>query len=139
MVFDRLIIANLKVKPSKCSFLQQEITYLRHTVKEGQVFPDKKNSDSIKKALPPKNTKQVISVLGLTGFYRKFIPNYSKIALPLTELTKETTKFEWSEREQLAFEELKNYLISEPCLALPDFSKPFSVFTDASKYALGAV
>ncbi|GBO04446.1 Retrovirus-related Pol polyprotein from transposon 17.6 [Araneus ventricosus] len=139
MVFDRLIQANLKVKPSKCSFLRNEISYLGHTIKEGQVFPDKKNLDSIKKALPPKNRKQVRSFLGLTGFYRKFIPNYSKVALPLTELTKDTTKFEWSEREQLAFEELKNYLISEPCLALPDFSKPFSVFTDASKYALGAV
>ncbi|GBN31098.1 Retrovirus-related Pol polyprotein from transposon 17.6, partial [Araneus ventricosus] len=89
MVFDRLIQANLKVKPSKCSFLRTEISYLGHTIKEGQVFPDKKNLDSIKKALPPKNRKQVRSFLGLT--------------------------------------------------ALPDFSKPFSVFTDASKYALGAV
>ncbi|GBO22412.1 Retrovirus-related Pol polyprotein from transposon 17.6, partial [Araneus ventricosus] len=58
MVFDRLIKANLKVKPSKCSFLKQDITYLGHTVKEGQVFPDKKNLDAIRKALPPKSRKQ---------------------------------------------------------------------------------
>ncbi|GBL98096.1 Retrovirus-related Pol polyprotein from transposon 17.6 [Araneus ventricosus] len=139
LVFDRLIKANLKVKPSKCSFLKQDITYLGHTVKEGQVFPDKKNLDAIRKAFPPKSRKQVRSFLGLTGFYRKFIPNYSKLALPLTALTRETTKFVWTDKEQAAFDKLKNCLTSEPCLALPDFSKPFSVCTDASTFSLGAV
>ncbi|GBO40891.1 Retrovirus-related Pol polyprotein from transposon 297 [Araneus ventricosus] len=139
LVFQRLRTANLKVKPSKCSFLQQQITYLGHTVREVQVLPDPKNLDSIKKVLPPKTRKQVRSFLGLTGFYRKFIPNYSKLALPLTNLTKETSKFIWTELEQQAFESLKNLLISQPCLSLPDFSKPFVLCSDASKFSLGAV
>ncbi|GBO36301.1 Retrovirus-related Pol polyprotein from transposon 17.6 [Araneus ventricosus] len=84
MVFQRLQKANLKVKPSKCSFLKDQITYLGHTVREGQVYPDKKNLDSIREALPPKTKRQVRSFLGLTRFYRKFIPKYSEIALPLT-------------------------------------------------------
>ncbi|GBO01669.1 Retrovirus-related Pol polyprotein from transposon 297, partial [Araneus ventricosus] len=139
LVFQRLTAANLKVKPSKCSFLQFEISFLGHTVREGQVLPDPKNLDSIKNTMPPRTKKQVRSFLGLTGFYRKFIPNYSKKAIPLTNLTKETSKFTWSEKEQLAFDSLKNCLISEPCLSLPDFSKPFALCSDASKFSLGAV
>ncbi|GIY01559.1 hypothetical protein CDAR_456991 [Caerostris darwini] len=139
IVFKRLQSANLKVKPSKCSFLQHEITYLGHTVREGQVLPDGKNLDSIRKSLPPTNRKQVRSFLGLTGFYRKFIPNYSKIALPLTHLTRENTQFCWGENEQESFESLKYHLVSVPCLSLPDFDKPFAICTDASKYSLGAV
>ncbi|GBN99872.1 Retrovirus-related Pol polyprotein from transposon 17.6 [Araneus ventricosus] len=107
MVFQRLQKANLKVKPSKCSFLKDQITYLGHTVREGQVYPDKKNLDSIREALPPKTKRQVRSFLGLTGFYRKFIPKYSEIALPLTELTKDCNGFKWTEMEQSAFEKLK--------------------------------
>ncbi|GIY44259.1 retrovirus-related Pol polyprotein from transposon 17.6 [Caerostris darwini] len=68
IVFKRLQSANLKVKPSKCFFLQHEITYLGHTVREGQVLPDGKNLDSIRKSLPPTNRKQVRSFLGLMGF-----------------------------------------------------------------------
>ncbi|GBL81688.1 Retrovirus-related Pol polyprotein from transposon 17.6 [Araneus ventricosus] len=139
LVFQRLITANLKVKPSKCAFLQFEISFLGHTVKEGKVLPDSKNLKSIKDSLPPNSKKKVRSFLGLTGFYRKFIPNYSKIALPLTNLTKDKVPFVWGEEEQKAFELLKNYLITEPCLHLPDFSRPFSIFTDASKYSLGCV
>lgn len=137
LVLQRLLAANLKVKPSKCAFLQFEISFLGHTVKEGKVLPDSKNLKSIKDALPPNSKKKVRSFLGLTGFYRKFIPNYSKIALPLTNLTKDKVNFIWSEKEQEAFEMLKNYLISEPCLHLPDFARPFCIFTDASKYAIG--
>ncbi|GBM99785.1 Retrovirus-related Pol polyprotein from transposon 17.6 [Araneus ventricosus] len=139
IVFKRLIDANLRVKTSKCSFLQKKVTYLGHTVSEGQVFPDTKNLDSIRKADPPKNRKQVRSFLGLTGVYRRFIPNYSKTALPLTNLTKKNVPFNWSIIEQAAFETLKNALTLEPCLKLPDFSKPFSLCTDASKFAVGAV
>ncbi|GBN30274.1 Retrovirus-related Pol polyprotein from transposon 17.6 [Araneus ventricosus] len=68
LVFQRLTAANLKVKPSKCSFLQFEISFLGHTVREGQVLPDPKNMDSIKNTMPPQTKKQVRSFLGLTGF-----------------------------------------------------------------------
>ncbi|GBM88478.1 Transposon Tf2-6 polyprotein, partial [Araneus ventricosus] len=92
-----------------------------------------------RKALPPKTRKQVRSFLGVAGFYRRFIPNFSKIALPLTNLTKEKIKFVWTEVEQQAFETLRDCLIKEPCLKLPDLTKEFSISTDASLYSLGAV
>lgn len=139
IVFQRLNEANLKLKPKKCSLLKTEVTYLGHRVKEGQVEPDPRNIESITKSLPPKTKKQVRAFLGLTGFYRKFIPNYSKVALPLTNLTKETCNFKWTTLEQEAFNKLKDSLTSQPCLKLPDFSRPFALCTDASKYALGAV
>ncbi|GBO38127.1 hypothetical protein AVEN_171675-1, partial [Araneus ventricosus] len=89
------------------------VTCLGHTVSDGQVFPDTKNLDSIRKAVPT--------------------------TLPLANLTKENVPFKWSKLEQTAFETLKNALTLEPCLKLPDFSKPFKLCTSASKFALGAV
>ncbi len=139
LVFQRLEQANLKLKPKKCSLLKPEIVYLGHRVTEGKVMPDPKNLTSIKSARAPTSKKQVRSFLGLTGFYRKFIQNYSQIALPLTNLTKDSVKFQWSEDADKAFETLKSCLIQEPCLALPNFERPFALCTDASKYALGAV
>lgn len=139
LVFDRLKQANLKLKPKKCSLLRDEITYLGHRVTEGRVMPDPKNIDSIKHALPPKTKKQIRAFLGLTGFYRKFIPQYSKLALPLTNLTRDEVNFQWTKLENDAFEALKNFLVTEPCLRLPNFDKPFAICTDASKYSLGAV
>lgn len=139
VVFERLNQANLKLKPKKCSLLKDEVTYLGHRVTEGKVMPDPKNIQTIQKALPPKSKTEVRAFIGLTGFYRRFIPNYSKLALPLTNVTKENVPFVWTELEQNAFEKLRNHLISQPCLVLPDFNKPFALCTDASKHSLGAV
>lgn len=139
IVFDRLKRANLKLKPKKCSLLKNEVTYLGHRVTEGKVMPDPKNIQVIQKALPPKNKTEVRAFIGLTGFYRRFIPNYSKLAVPLTNVTKEKVPFKWTEVEEEAFNKLKSYLISQPCLILPDFDKPFAICTDASKHSLGAV
>ncbi|GBM74528.1 Retrovirus-related Pol polyprotein from transposon 17.6 [Araneus ventricosus] len=139
IVFQRLQQANLKVKPTKCSFLQHQIIYLGHAVREGQVLPDEKNLDSIRKVLPPQTRKQVRSFLRLTGVYRKCIPNYSKLALPLTHLTKDKSLFTWAEKEQEDFDALKKHLTSSPWLSLLDFERPSAIWTDASKYSLGVV
>lgn len=139
LVFERLRQANLKLKPKKCSLLKDEITYLGHRVSEGKVMPDLKNIQAITLTQPPKNRKQVRGFLGLTGFYRRFIPQYAKTALPLTNLTKESNPFAWTHVEQEAFDQLKQSLVREPCLKLPDFDRPFAICTDASKFSLGAV
>ena len=75
----------------------------------------------------------------MVNFYRRFIPNAAEIAAPLNELRKKGTKFVWGERQQKAFETLKEAIISPPVLRMPDFSQPFILQTDASSVALGAV
>jgi len=77
--------------------------------------------------------------LGLCGYYRRFIPNFSKIAKPLTELLKKNTPFEWNQRTEDAFVTLKELLTTEPLLQYPEFAKPFVLTTDASNEALGAI
>lgn len=84
----------------------------------------------------PKNIKQF---LGLVGYYRRFIPNFSKTAKALTDLLKKDRKFEWTIKQIEAFDILRNSLCSEPILQYPDFSKPFILTTDASGYAVGGV
>jgi len=77
--------------------------------------------------------------LGLSGYYRCFIPNFSKIAKPLTELLRKNTPFEWNQRSEGAFVTLKDLLTNEPLLQYPDFTRPFVLNTDASNEALGAI
>lgn len=87
----------------------------------------------------PKNPKNIKQFLGLTGYYRRFIKNYSKIAKPLTDLFKKDKPFKWTEKQQKAFETLKDTLCKSPILQFPDFSKPFILTTDASGYAIGGI
>ena len=75
----------------------------------------------------------------MASYYRKFIPEFSKIAKPLTTLFKKDTLYVWENKHQEAFEKLKNLLCETPILQFPDFSRPFILYTDASYKALGAV
>ena len=95
----------------------------------------------IKRFEAPKTKMQVRAFLGLTGYYRWFIPNYVAVALPLTELMKKIAPIEviWTAQCEAAFQELKRLLCSAPVLASPDFEKPFVLQTDASEYGIGAV
>jgi hypothetical protein len=82
---------------------------------------------------------EVRSFLGLAGYYRRFIPNFSKIAKPITELLKKGNKYVWSEACDEAFKHLKKLLTTSPVLAQPDTTKPFNVYYDASGTGLGGV
>ena len=88
---------------------------------------------------PPTTQKELRQFLGLAGYYRKFVPKYSDIARPLTDLTKKDTQFNWTERCQQTFDMLKELLSKKPILKYPDPNKKYTLFTDASKYAWACV
>ena len=138
-IFERLKEFNLKIRPSKCEFLRKEVIYLGHKISENGAQPDESKLDAVRKFPTPKTTKDIKSFLGLAGYYRKFIDNFSQKALPLTGLLKKDASFEWTAEQEKSFEILKNCLCEQPILQFPDFEKPFNVTTDASNFAIGAV
>ena len=138
-IFLRLRDANLKVKLKKCSFVRKELIYLGHVISENGLQVNDKKIESIKDYPVPKNRKNVLQFLGVTGFYRNFIHSYSHIAYPLTSLLKKDVKFTWGNDQQTAFQKLKNALLKPPILQMPDFSNKFYVVTDASGYGIGGV
>ena len=138
-VLQRLREANLKLQPDKCEFLRKEVNYLGHVISEDGISPDPAKLQAIRDFPEPQKVKDVQSFIGLAGYYRKFIKEFSKIAKPLTKLTKKTEKFAWAAEQQIAFNTLKEKLTTAPVLQYPDFTKEFNVTTDASDYAIGAV
>ena len=87
----------------------------------------------------PKNAKEIKQFLGLTGYYRKFVPRFADILRPLTTLTKKDKKFEWTPACQKSFDLLKETLCGEPVLKYADTSKPYTLYTDASKFSWAGV
>jgi hypothetical protein len=103
------------------------------------VRPDEKRIEAVREYPKPRTTRELKSFLGLAGYYRKFIPNFSKIAKPLTELVKKNTPYVWNDKTEEAFVSLKTLLTSKPLLQYPNFNKPFILTTDASNDTTGAV
>jgi hypothetical protein len=128
------LVANKK----KCHFAQNSVDYLGHVISGDGVAVDPSKVESVMKWSVPKNVKGVRGFLGLTGYYRKFIKDYGKIAQPLTELTKKDA-FLWNDQTHRAFDRLKVCLTTTPVLALPDFSKEFTIECDASGIGIGAI
>ncbi|KAL4127326.1 hypothetical protein QTP88_011501 [Uroleucon formosanum] len=138
-VFSRLRTHNLKLQPIKCEFLRKEVIYLGHKLTEKGVQPDERKIKSVKTFPIPTTVKEIKSFLGLTGYYRNFVPDYGKIAKPITNLLRKGIEFIWTSECQEAFEKLKIILCNEPLLQYPDFEKPFIITCDASNYAVGCV
>lgn len=138
-VFRCLRENNLKLQPEKCNFLCKEVVFLGHLITNEGIKPDPKNVKSVVDFPTPKNQKEIKSFLGLTGYYRKFVSNYAKIAKPLTLLLRDNVKFVWNAFCEESFSKLKNIIINPPILQYPDFNKTFILTTDASKIALGSV
>jgi hypothetical protein len=130
---------NFKLQPDKCEFLRKEVTYLGHRLATKGLLPDFYKVEAVKEFPTPTNTRQFKGFLGLSRYYRRFIPNFSKIVKPLTELLIKNTPFVWNRRTDEAFITLKDLLTSEPLLQYPDFMKPFVLTTDASNKALSPI
>jgi hypothetical protein len=139
LVFSLLAQDQWKVKFSKCRFAQQSITYLGHVVSRGGVSTDPGKVAAVQQWPPPQHIKELRSFLGLAGYYRKFVRSFAILARPLTNLLKKGALFVWTPSHQQAFEALKSSLVSAPVLALPDFTKPFQLQTDACDTGVSAV
>lgn len=127
------------VKMSKCDFAKQQISYLGHVISDKGVSTDPSKINAVVNWPTPSNVKEVRGFLGLTGYYRKFIKSYGIISKPLTELLRKGVVYVWNPLAQEAFKTLKQALTTAPVLALPDFSVPFEIDTDACESGLGAV
>ncbi|GFU08869.1 retrovirus-related Pol polyprotein from transposon 297 [Trichonephila clavipes] len=141
-VFDRLRSAKLHIKPSKCQFAQAYVKYLGHLVGQGLRTPGELKVQVIKDFPIPTNKTQVRAFLGLSGYYRRYIPEFSVITAPLTDLLKGRNRkstVDWNSSCQNAFEELKTRLSKNPVLYSPDFTKPFIIQCDASNLGIGVM
>ena len=139
-VLGRLRQGGLTAKPRKCQFGMEECTYLGHVVGGGMVKPHVSKLEAVASFPVPKTKKEVRTVLGLSGYYRKFIPGYAGIAIPLTDLTRKSapTSVCWTEQCEKAFRQFKAHLCAEPVLRSPDFNRDFVLQTDASERGVGS-
>ena len=136
-VFEELRNAHLSMKLSKCHFFTKEIQYLRHILSTKGIIPLPSKAQVINNMHPAKTAKQVCTFLGLIGYYRKFIRKFAKMAKPLTLLTCQKAKFEWTPIHHTAFLTLKESVTEAPILCYPDPAKWY-IYTDASDDACGA-
>ena len=130
--------ASLACKLKKCSFAQESTVYLGHVVSGKGIEPEPAKIEAVKEIAPPKNVKEIRMFLGFVGYYRRFVNNFSAVAKPLNELLRKSVEWHWGTEQQDAFEALRDALITAPILQMPDFTKKFTVRTDASYMGLGA-
>jgi hypothetical protein len=153
-VLDRFRVAGMKLSPKKCHLFKDKVSYVGHTVSTDGVEADDDKVLRIKTWPVPCNVDEVRTFLGFTGYYRRFVKDYAKIARPLNDLLGKCPKkrrkcaqrkptvpdtWRWTETEQEAFDKLKESLTSLLILKYPDFKKPFNLHTDACLSGLGAV
>jgi hypothetical protein len=139
IVLERLREHQLYTKFSKCEFLIKEVPFLGHVVSPEGITGDPGKVKEVLEWKPPMMVSEVRSFLGLAGYYRRFILNFSMIAKPITELLKKGNKYVWGEACDKTFKHLKKLLTTSPVLAQPNTTKPFNVYCDASGTGLGGV
>lgn len=139
LVLQRCIETNLVLNSKKCHFMVEQGIVLGHVVSSRGIKVDKAKVDIIQSLPYPTSVREVRSFLGHAGFYRRFIKDFSKIALPLCKLLQKDTTFELNEACKKAFDKLKELLTSTPVIQPPDWNVPFEIMCDASDYAVGAV
>jgi hypothetical protein len=139
LVLQKLREHKLYAKRSKCEFWLKKVSFLSHIVSTGGITVDPSKVDDLLSWKLPTDVSEIHSFLGLARYYRRFIEGFSKLAKPMTALLKKNAKFVWSENCQASFDELKNMLTTASVLTLPDLSKKFFIYCDASHQDLGCV
>ncbi len=142
-MFQELKSANLTLKASKCQFCRREMSYLGHVITQNGIKTDPDLIKSVRNFPQPKKIKDVQSFLGLTGYYRRFIKDYVKLAEPLLKQLRNSQKsnhhLQWTQECNQKFEILKKELTKAPIMNTPNFEQPFILELDACEYGLGAV
>ncbi|GJV59537.1 putative reverse transcriptase domain-containing protein [Tanacetum coccineum] len=139
LILELLKKEELYAKFSKCEFWIPKVQFLGHVIDSKGIHVDPAKIESIKDWASPKSPTEIRQFLGLAGYYRRFIEGFSKIAKSMTKLTQKNVKFDWGEKEETAFQLIKQKLCSAPILALPKGSENFIVYCDASHKGLGDV
>jgi hypothetical protein len=139
IVLQRLRDHCLYAKFSKCEFWLDSVKFFGHTISSEGISVDPSKVQEIMDRKPPTLVRQIRSFLGLAGYYRRFIPNFSRIAKPMTKLLNKGAKFIWDDKCEEAFHTLRAHLTTAPVLAQPKNTKPFDVYCDASGTGLGCV
>ncbi|GJV36605.1 putative reverse transcriptase domain-containing protein [Tanacetum coccineum] len=132
IILELLKKEELYAKFSKCEFWIPKVQFLGHVIDNKGIHVDPAKIESVKDWASPKTPTEIRQFLGLAGYYRRFIEGFSKIAKPMTKLTQKKVKFEWGDKQEAAFQLLKQKLCSAPILALPEGSEDFIVYCDAS-------
>ncbi|CAM8943733.1 unnamed protein product [Rhodiola kirilowii] len=138
-VLARCVSMNLVLNYEKCHFMVTHGVVLGHIVSHEGIEVDKAKIDLIVTLPYPSTVRDIKSFLGHAGFYRRFIKDFSKKALPLSNLLQKDVPFEFTDQCRAAFDELKEALTSTPIIRAPDWAQPFEIMCDASDYAVGAV
>lgn len=137
-VLERLKKHNLRSKPEKCAFFQKSIDFLGHRLSKDGIATDPMKVSAVREWKTPESTTDVRAFLGLSGYYRRFVKDYAKIAAPMTDLLAQSS-FAWNEQADTAFRKLKKQLSSAPIVRQFDPKLPIRVETDASGTAIGGV
>ena len=138
-VLSRLRQAGLRFKPKKCHLAKRRVCYLGYVVSREGISADPSKVEVVKNFATPIDVRLLRSFLGLSSYYRRFVPAFSKVAAPLFALTHKDAIFQWDKKCQESFDHLKGLLMQAPLLVFPDFTKSFVLETDASGQGLGAV
>lgn len=138
-VLDIVEKANLTLKPSKCIFGANRVTFLGHELSETGIRADPEKLKAIRDLPEPTSSREVRQVMGLMSYYRRFVPNFATIAEPLTSLMRKNVPFLWNEQHRAAFVELKNKLCSNPALGHFNHHEPIVLKTDASGKGVGGI
>ena len=129
----------LYAKFKKCEFWLEKVSFLGHVVSQDGISVDPTKVEAVNNWSRPTNVTEIRSFLGLAGYYRRFVEGFSKIAMPLTQLTRKSNKFIWTDECEKSFQELKQRLISALVLTIPLGTEGFVIYSDASKQGLGCV
>jgi len=138
-VLRRLEENDLYVKPEKCMWKVRKVPFLGVVMGEGEVEMEEDKVAGVLKWPTPQCVRDVRKFLGLANYYRRFVKDFAKVALPMNRLTRKDEKWKWEEEQQKAFESLKQIFTSRPTLATPDLDKEFRVEADASNFTTGGV